>query len=80
MNPQAREGGAGRSRGSSLKVSLAQLSSRIGDVQSNEREHAAILDKLGGEKTDVVAFPELSLTGYMLKDLAYEARESARPR
>jgi NAD+ synthase (glutamine-hydrolysing) len=59
-------------RNGRMKVSLVQLSSQIGDVESNAKEHIEILDRLKKERTDVVAFPELSLTGYLLKDVAYE--------
>ena len=55
-----------------VQFGLAQISSKIGNVQANERQHIQVLEKLNGERPDFVCFPELSLTGYLLKDIAYE--------
>ncbi len=55
-----------------FKISLAQLSSKIGDVKENQRQHLEILAQSATQDADVVAFPELSLTGYLIKDIAYE--------
>jgi predicted amidohydrolase len=55
-----------------VRLGLAQISSKIGNVQANERQHIEILERLNGESPDFVCFPELSLTGYLMKDVAYE--------
>jgi predicted amidohydrolase len=55
-----------------VQLGLAQISSKIGNVQANERRHIETLGKLNEESPDFVCFPELSLTGYLMKDLAYE--------
>jgi len=54
------------------RVGLAQISSKIGNVKENARRHATIMKKASAGKVDLTCFPELSLSGYSLKDLAYE--------
>jgi predicted amidohydrolase len=55
-----------------MKMALAQIAPRLGDVDSNLELHLQYLDKARRAKADLVVFPELSLTGYTLKDLAGE--------
>ena len=54
-------------------LGLAQLSSKIGNVRENAKHHVEVLKKAGASNVDLTCFPELSLPGYSLKDLAYEA-------
>ena len=54
-------------------VALAQISPVLGDVDKNIRLHAEIIDKAKKEKAALVVFPELSLTGYNLRDLTAQA-------
>ena len=64
-----------------LKVGLAQISPVLGDVQSNLKLHLARIEEARKQKVQLLCFPELSLTGYVLKDLvpdvAMVAAESA---
>jgi predicted amidohydrolase len=55
-----------------VRLGLAQVSSRIGNVKENAKRHLAVMKKAEAEKVDFTCFPELSLPGYSLKDLAYE--------
>ena len=55
-----------------MKIALAQVAPRLGDVRQNVDMHLDVLDKARRSKTDLVVFPELSLTGYTLKDLVEE--------
>lgn len=55
-----------------MKLALAQISPRLGDVGSNVELHLDILEKARRAKADLVVFPELGLTGYTLKDLVEE--------
>lgn len=55
-----------------MKVALAQSSARLGDIKANAASHIDILDRARRAKADLVVFPELSLTGYTLRDLAEE--------
>ncbi len=54
------------------RVTLAQTNPVLGDVRSNLTEHLEIASDVAKEGSDVVLFPELSLTGYFLKDMALE--------
>jgi predicted amidohydrolase len=55
-----------------VRVALAQIAPRLGDVDRNLDLHLELIDKARRQKADLVVFPELSLTGYTLKDLAGE--------
>ena len=55
-----------------IEIGLGQISSSIGNVQANVKKHIEMLEKIKDKSPDFVCFPELSLTGYMMKDVAYE--------
>ncbi|WP_338604038.1 nitrilase-related carbon-nitrogen hydrolase [Sulfolobus tengchongensis] len=57
-----------------LKVELAQIRSHPGDVQRNYEKHLKIIES---SSADCVIFPELSLTGYIIKDLTYDIYKDA---
>jgi NAD+ synthase (glutamine-hydrolysing) len=50
-------------------VVLAQIAPRLGDVPANLERHLAIIEEARRGGGHLVVFPELSLTGYFLKDL-----------
>ena len=52
-----------------LNLSLAQISTKLGDVEANLEKHLAYIKQAKHQKTDLLVFPELSLTGYVLQDL-----------
>lgn len=52
-----------------LKISLAQINPILGDVEKNIEKHMAFVEQAVSEGSKVVVFPELSITGYRLKDL-----------
>jgi NAD+ synthase (glutamine-hydrolysing) len=52
-----------------LNLSLAQITTKLGDVNANLEKHLAYIKKAKEQKTDLLVFPELSLTGYVLQDL-----------
>lgn len=54
---------------SRMKVALAQISPKLGDMQNNLRQHIDLIQKAKKKNIDLLIFPELSLTGYTLKDL-----------
>jgi len=56
-----------------IKIALAQISSKLGDVQANLDKHLEIIEEAQQKGADLVIFPELSLTGYALQDLAVNA-------
>jgi predicted amidohydrolase len=55
-----------------LRIALAQIAPRLGDVEANVARHAEVLAAARGEGAGLVVFPELALTGYVLQDLAAE--------
>ena len=52
-----------------MKIVLAQIAPFLGDVPRNFDLHLQEIDRARKEKADLIIFPELSLTGYLLKDL-----------
>lgn len=50
-------------------VVLAQVAPRLGDVAANLRRHLEVVEEARRGGAHLVVFPELSLTGYFLKDL-----------
>ncbi len=52
-----------------LTVGIAQIAPRLGDVAHNLSAHEAGVREARGRGCDLVVFPELSLTGYRLRDL-----------
>ena len=52
-----------------LKVELAQIRPKLGDVEANLQKHLEIIQT---SSADCIVFPELSLTGYVLRDLVYD--------
>lgn len=54
------------------RIALAQLSPYLGDVKRNVDEHIEWCERARKETADAIIFPELSLTGYTLRDLNFE--------
>ncbi len=55
-----------------VKVALAQISSKFGDIACNLEKHLDYSSKAKAQGADIVVFPELGLSGYNLRDLAWE--------
>jgi len=53
-----------------MKIALAQINTRLGDIHANLAKHLEWVSEARGHGADLVIFPELSLTGYGLQDLA----------
>ncbi|HBX69140.1 MAG TPA: carbon-nitrogen hydrolase [Chloroflexi bacterium] len=53
-----------------LNVALAQINTYLGDPQANLEKHLAYAKQASDSGADLLIFPELSLTGYALQDLA----------
>ncbi len=61
---------AARTRGlRPVRVALGQIAPRLGDVGANLDTHLDLIERARRERANVVLFPELSLTGYQLRDL-----------
>lgn len=52
-----------------LSLALSQINTRLGDVQANLEKHLQIAAEARAQGADLLVFPELSLTGYVLQDL-----------
>ncbi|HVT57837.1 MAG TPA: nitrilase-related carbon-nitrogen hydrolase [Thermoanaerobaculia bacterium] len=62
---------------SRLRVGLAQIDCRLGDVAGNVERHLRWIERGHDGAVDLLVFPELSLTGYRLLHLT--SRVSLRP-
>jgi len=51
-----------------IRVGLAQIAPRLGDTAANLAQHLDVAAEARRDGAEVVVFPELSLTGYMLRD------------
>jgi predicted amidohydrolase len=52
-----------------INLALAQINTVLGDVEANLEKHLEFIHEARSKKADVIVFPELSLTGYVLQDL-----------
>jgi predicted amidohydrolase len=53
-----------------LRIALAQFNTKLGDVEANLQTHLEHIEEAVSQGADLLIFPELSLTGYALQDLA----------
>jgi predicted amidohydrolase len=56
----------------SIRVALAQIAPRLGALEENLARHHALIGDARAKESDLVVFPELGLTGYLLQDLNAE--------
>lgn len=61
-----------------MKVRLAQIAPRLGDVGRNRETHLEAVHQARADGIDLLVFPELSLTGYYLRDLTAEVSLSVK--
>src|SRR5687768_4258764 len=54
---------------SSMRVALAQINPRVGDLAGNLKKHLERVREAKAAGAEVVLFPELSVVGYPPKDL-----------
>jgi predicted amidohydrolase len=60
----------------SFKIALAQISCTQGDKEENLKKIAGTAAKARKQGAELVIFPELSLTGYVVRDQIYELAET----
>ncbi len=53
-----------------LPLALAQINTKLGDVNANLQKHLQLATQAAQQGAELIIFPELSLTGYVLQDLA----------
>ena len=70
-NPAAEPGSdaVGGDRSGLLRIALAQISPALGDRHRNLTMHLAQIEAARRQNADLIVFPELSLTGYFLRDM-----------
>ena len=52
-----------------LNLALAQINTKLGNVPANLEKHLTLVKQASQDGMDLLVFPELSLTGYVLQDL-----------
>jgi NAD+ synthase (glutamine-hydrolysing) len=57
-----------------LRIALAQINPTVGDLKGNAKKIIDYISKAKNKGADVVAFPELALTGYPPEDLLLKPR------
>jgi len=62
-----------------LTLALAQIATRLGDVDANLEKHLVWIEDARAKGADLVIFPELSLTGYVLQDLTSDVARRPSP-
>ena len=55
-----------------VRIALAQIAPQLGQLDANLSRHHELLAEARGRGAELVVFPELGLTGYLLQDLASE--------
>jgi predicted amidohydrolase len=55
-----------------IRTALVQIAPRLGDLDNNHRLHLERIDQARQQGADLIVFPELSLTGYFLRDMVPE--------
>jgi predicted amidohydrolase len=58
-----------------INVALTQISCKVGDKKYNIDKIVKCVKKAKKKDVNIVVFPELSLTGYIIRDLVYELAE-----
>lgn len=54
------------------RIVVAQNNPRLGDLHANLEDHLKRIEAAAAAGADLIVFPELSLTGYFLKDQVFE--------
>jgi predicted amidohydrolase len=53
-------------------IALAQIDSALGDIKKNVTKHLEFIRRAKEGGADIIVFPELSLTGYSIKDMNWD--------
>ena len=60
---------AGNRRAGMLRVAMAQIAPALADRERNMALHLAQIEAARRQQADAIIFPELSLTGYFVRDM-----------
>ena len=55
-----------------LRLAMAQVNPTVGDLEGNSRKILDVIDQARSLEVDLVAFPEVVLTGYPPEDVLYK--------
>ncbi len=55
-----------------LRLALAQINPTVGDIKENTEKIIENIEKAKKDKVDIIAFPELAITGYPPEDLLFK--------
>ena len=55
-----------------MKIAVAQIDAAVGDLERNIERHVVFVKRAIAKRADIIVFPELSLTGYSVRDLNWE--------
>jgi len=78
--PASEAAGDGQRSAASLRVALAQIAPVLGDRQRNLQLHLQQIEAARRQQADLIVFPELSLTGYFVRDMVPDlALDTAGP-
>lgn len=58
-----------------VTIALGQMSCQVGDKERNIKTMEKMIKQAKKREADIIAFPELALTGYVVRDRAYELAE-----
>ena len=59
-----------------FKIALAQIACKRADKKENLKKIENFVEKAKNQSADLIVFPELSLTGYVVRDQIYELAET----
>ena len=57
-----------------FRLAMAQINPTVGDLDGNTKKIVEYIDQARSLKADLVAFPELALTGYPPEDLLFRSQ------
>lgn len=60
-----------------VKIGLAQMYPKLGDLQANLDSHLKTIAEAAEQGVELLIFPELSMTGYLVEDLVSEVAMTA---
>ena len=55
-----------------FNIAIAQINPKLGNLEANLQTHFEFIQRAIDEEAELIVFPELSLTGYWLRDQVYE--------
>jgi NAD+ synthase (glutamine-hydrolysing) len=61
-----------------LRLGLAQLNPTVGDLAGNHARAVVALERARAQGVDLLAFPEMMITGYPPEDLLLKPRSSRK--